>query len=411
MTEPQPVRPAVLIVSACASHPPNTGNQRRLLTLAETLKSLGWRPVLLYTDLLGGDVAAMRQWWGADFHFVPYRPGDWRWRLKRLARRALARWPGLRALRSKRTPPPDAPPAPLRSVDDYYEPALDQRIDQLHRDYQFAAVIGEYILTSRAFLRFAPPVRRLLDTVEVFALGEASRHAPSAKIWVRISPAEELRALQRGDVVIAIQDHDAKTFREAGLEPVVTVGHPVALAPEGQAVPGGATPQLLFVAAGHPFDVDGLQWFWREVYPRLAGWLPPERVVVAGGIVDALAERPPFTFLGRVPDLDPIYRAARVVMAPLREGTGLKIKVVEALGQGKALVATSFGAKGVEQGDGSALRLADSPAEFAAAIERLMRDEEECRRLMAGAREFARQWNERQRKALQDALQGPTKGI
>jgi glycosyltransferase involved in cell wall biosynthesis len=411
MSDSKNVRPAVLIVSSCASHPPNTGNQRRLLTLAETLKSLGWRPVLLYTDFLAGDVAAMRQWWDGDFHFLPYRPGSWHWRLKRIARKAFARWPRLRTLPLKRSARTNETTLPLRSVDDYYEPALDDRIDELHSVYQFDAVVCEYVMMSRALLRFGKPVRRLLDTVEIFSLGDASRNAPSAKIWVRVSPEEELRGLQRADVVVAIQDHDAKTFRDAGLTRVVTFGHPVALAPEALPVPGGTKPQLLFVAAGHPFDVDGLWWFWREVYPLLAAWLPPDQVVVAGGIADALVERPPFRFLGRVPDLEPVYRSARVVMAPLREGTGLKIKVVEALGQGKALVATTFGAKGVEQADGSALKLADSPAAFAEAIELLMRNDEQCLRFMCGARDFARQWNERQRKSLEDALQGPTKGI
>ena len=406
MNDSKPVRPAVLIVSPCASHPPNTGIQRRLLTLAETLKSLGWRPVLLYTDLLGGDMAAMREWWGADVHFLPYRPGSWSWRLKRLARKAFTCLPSLRALRLKRASQGDEPAGAVHAVDDYYEPALDSLIDRLHQAYRFEAVICEYVLMSRALLRFEKPVRRLLDTLEVFALGDAGLNAPSAKIWVRVTPEDELRSLQRADVVIAIQDHDAKTFRDSGLNQVVTVGHPVALTPDHQPVPGGGKPQLLFVASGHSFDVDGLLWFWREVYPTLAAWLPAEQVVVAGGIVEVLTERPPFRFLGRVPDLEPVYRAARVVMAPLREGTGLKIKVVEALGQGKALVATTFGAKGVEQADGSALKLADSPAAFAEAIELLMRDDEECRRLMFGAREFARTWNDRQRKALQDALPG-----
>jgi glycosyltransferase involved in cell wall biosynthesis len=405
MSDSKNVRPAVLIVSPCASHPPNTGNQRRLLTLAETLKSLGWRPVLLYTDLLGGDMAAMREWWGEDFNFLPYRPGSWSWRLKRLARKAFTCWPSLRALLLKRASQGDEPEGAVHAVDDYYEPALDSLIDRLHQAYRFEAVICEYVLMSRALLRFEKPVRRLLDTHEVFALGDAGVHAPSAKIWVRVSPEEELRALKRADVVVAIQDCDATTFRDAGLKGVVTFGHPVTLAKEHQPVASGAKAQLLFVASGHPFDVDGLMWFWREVYPRLADWLPPEQVVVAGGIADVLVERPPFRFLGRVPDLEPVYQAARVVMAPLREGTGLKIKVVEALGQGKALVVTTFGARGVEQADGSALKLADSPAAFAEAIELLMRDDGECRRLMQGASKFARAWNDRQRRALQGTLQ------
>ena len=56
--------PSVLIVSGCASHPAEGGNRKRLLNLAITLREIGWKPVLLYTDFLPGDMVAMRQWWG-----------------------------------------------------------------------------------------------------------------------------------------------------------------------------------------------------------------------------------------------------------------------------------------------------------------------------------------------------------
>jgi glycosyltransferase involved in cell wall biosynthesis len=398
----------ILIVSPVASHPPDAGNRRRLLNLATTLQDLGYCPHLLYTDLFPGDRQAMAQWWGERFYFQPYRPGCWTWRFKRLARGLAGRWPGAsrwwRALRRGGRPETFRPI--LGPVDNHYEPALDRQVAELHRKFGFKAVIAEYLLTSRALLQLDGRVRKLVDTHEVFALGEIARTAPPAKLWLKLEPEDEIAVLRRADVCLAIQDHDAVTLREAGLSSVVTFGHPVEIAAETDPAGALASRNLLLVASGHRFDVDGLEWFGREVFPLLAGTIQPDQVLVAGGIREVLTGNlPPFRFLGRVPDLGPVYRQARVVIAPLREGTGLKIKVVEALGQGKALVSTPFGAKGVEDGASTALMLAGTAVEFAEAIRRLMADEVECRHFMLGARKYALAWNRRQAAALAGAIE------
>jgi succinoglycan biosynthesis protein ExoO len=122
-------------------------------------------------------------------------------------------------------------------------------------------------------------------------------------------------------------------------------------------------------------------------------------------IKDVMVNRPPFTFLGRVADLGALYANSRAVIAPLHEGTGLKIKVVEALGFGRALVATPFAARGVEDGANTAFAVANSAEEFASCLKRIMLDDVECKRLMTGAAEYARRWNREQAAALQAALE------
>jgi hypothetical protein len=93
------------------------------------------------------------------------------------------------------------------------------------------------------------------------------------------------------------------------------------------------------------------------------------------------------------------------VIAPLHEGTGLKIKVVEALGYGKALVTTPFAALGVEDGANSAFATAESSSDFAKTLQRIMQDDAECQRLMTGATVYAREWNQRQVAALKAILE------
>ena len=403
--------PCVLIVSGCASHPSEGGNRKRLLNLAVTLREIGWKPVLLYTDFLPGDMAAMRQWWGEDIHYQPYRPGSWKWMFKRLARRVIPEHGGLRSWHRSRLyrwgsgdPKQDALMARV-PVDGYYEPALDGMIDQLHTRYHFRAVIAQFVIMSRALLRLDGQVRKLVDTHEVFALGDAWKTAAPAKLWLKISPQDELMALNRADTALAIQRHDAETMRKAGVRDAKVFGHPVEIASDMAVEAGLASKTILFISRGHPFDVAGLEWFAREVFPKMASWLKPEQVVVAGMIKDVMVNRPPFTFLGRVADLAPLYAHTRAVIAPLHEGTGLKIKVVEGLGFGRALVATPFAALGVEDGANRAFSVAASADDFAASLKRIMQDDDECKRLMSGAAEYARRWNRDQAAALQAVLE------
>ena len=75
--------------------------------------------------------------------------------------------------------------------------------------------------------------------------------------------------------------------------------------------------------------------------------------------------------LGRIDDLTPLYANAAVVISPLRGGSGLKIKLIEALGQGKAIVVTTTTLQGVADVIGSAVIVADDAQEFADGIRNL----------------------------------------
>jgi glycosyltransferase involved in cell wall biosynthesis len=108
------------------------------------------------------------------------------------------------------------------------------------------------------------------------------------------------------------------------------------------------------------------------------GWRELE--VVGGGASPALRELSERTTgvtpCGFVDDLEPRYEAARCLVAPLLSGSGIRIKIINALARGVPVVTTSTGAEGLPEQGGPALFLADRPAEFASHIDRLMTDRE-----------------------------------
>jgi glycosyltransferase involved in cell wall biosynthesis len=87
-----------------------------------------------------------------------------------------------------------------------------------------------------------------------------------------------------------------------------------------------------------------------------------------------------------VPDLAPIYATASLVVVPMRLGSGTRIKVLEALARGKAMVSTSIGIEGLDLRPGVDVVVADEPAAFAQACTRLLGDREARRQLGRTAR-------------------------
>jgi len=77
---------------------------------------------------------------------------------------------------------------------------------------------------------------------------------------------------------------------------------------------------------------------------------------------------------GVIEDLEPLYKDAGVVISPLRIGSGLKIKLIEALSRGKAVVGTSITLQGVQDTLADSIAIEDAPQRFAEAVARLLGD-------------------------------------
>lgn len=195
-----------------------------------------------------------------------------------------------------------------------------------------------------------------------------------------VSAVEEFANLGRADLVIAIQPEEASIVAERLPGQAVTVA-PMAIEPVS-AASAGDQDRLLFVASHTPANVEALTWFCEAVWPLLAARRPTLRLDVAGTVARGMVRVPEgVRLLGLVPDLQAAYAGAGIVISPLRSGTGLKIKLIEALAQGKAVVATTTTMQGVQSLGGEVVKVSDDPAEFAAHVLALAGDEAERKRL------------------------------
>jgi len=226
----------------------------------------------------------------------------------------------------------------------------------------------------------------------------------------------EVEAVTVCDRVLLISPEEVATLRSwtgadpervATVPPLVPVGAPLPRTPDA------ARPRFVFLGAMNvPHNDVGLATFLREAFPSLRERCPGASLDVIGqGVSEPLRSAgavfgDSVRFLGYVPDLAATLASATAMLVPLVFGSGVKIKVIEALGRGVPVVATSFGAEGVARGpdreDG--LQVADDWQAFVAAAEALVEPVTNERASHAARRHYERHYAPEVVRARYDAV-------
>lgn len=243
------------------------------------------------------------------------------------------------------------------------------------------AVFCDYcFLTPLAPYALAPDARVFTIMHDLMSARVADKAETNT---VKLDAQTEFRLLGLSDTVVAIQKEEADAVRAALPATKVTLAfHAV---PTVAVAQPGEDDAILFVGSNTAPNVVGLEWFFREVWPHVLEKRPLARLSVAGSVARALSDMPNgVRALGVVPDLAPLYAEAGVVISPLYTGSGLKIKLIEALAAGKAVVGTSVTMQGVEDIVADAMIVADEPQSFAAALVALI-SEKSARTLLANS--------------------------
>jgi sugar transferase (PEP-CTERM/EpsH1 system associated) len=140
-------------------------------------------------------------------------------------------------------------------------------------------------------------------------------------------------------------------------------------------------------------NIDAMTWFAAEILPRIRAEVPLAHLVVVGQKpaprVRALQRQPGIEVTGWVADTRPYIADAAVYVVPLRMGSGTRLKVLEAMAMGKAIISTTRGVEGIELASGRDALVADTPEEFARAVVALLRDRERRRALGIAAHALA----------------------
>lgn len=188
----------------------------------------------------------------------------------------------------------------------------------------------------------------------------------------------EMRAVAAADHVIAMSPEDAERLRRFRPDLAVSVSPVGVDCTEFRPSPARGTPttDLLFVGNfGHPPNADAARFLVRDALPHMARSVTL-RIVGrdAERVVGGLGQHGRVEVLGSVADLRPHLASARVIVAPVRFGTGMRGKVLEALAMARPLVTTRIGAEGLGAESWKHLAIADGAVDFAGAAQRLLDD-------------------------------------
>lgn len=279
----------------------------------------------------------------------------------------LARWAGVTAAWARDRKLPHSISMPWTDADRAFVRANVRPGDIVILDYLFQ------VEALRALP--APPRASAIVMHDLFhARAELATASGIADSSASLDRAQEAALLGEVDAVIAIQDEEAAFVRDhvKGTQAILA---PMSYVTRPRPQPGEAD-RILFVGSNTPPNVIGLQWLLDHAWPRIRAARPGATLDIAGTVARAFTAAPPegVRFLGLVDDLQPLYSQAGVVISPLTFGSGLKVKLIEALAQGKAIVATPVTMQGVEAIAGDAVRVAEQPAAFADAVIALCAD-------------------------------------
>jgi len=204
----------------------------------------------------------------------------------------------------------------------------------------------------------------------------------------------ESRIMRQVQAVIVFTDRDRATLMP------LSGGTPIVRIPLGAVIPDvpsnaiGTDPAtLLFVGSfRHLPNIDAAERLVTTIVPEVVKARPDVKLVLAGSDVPAALRQqagPQVEFAGFVSDLGPYLDRASLVTVPLRLGGGMRVKVLEAMAAGKAIVATRLAVEGLEVHDGHEVAIADSDEEFSRQIVDLLADAGKRARLGANARVWA----------------------
>jgi glycosyltransferase involved in cell wall biosynthesis len=207
----------------------------------------------------------------------------------------------------------------------------------------------------------------------------------------------ELNQINRYSALVPISEADSVSFAEFGnTKPALVLpsGWDASdISPEPQ--PGsGFTVGHLGALDWIP-NQEGILWFLREVWPMIKDQVPQAEFNLAGrnappeftNLVKTLGAR----FMGEIHDTSQFLRGQSVMVIPLFSGSGMRIKMLEYLSKGKAVVSTSRGAGGINLTPGKEASLTDQPVAFAEAVVSLLDSPERRKSMGSLAIELVRQ--------------------
>ena len=204
----------------------------------------------------------------------------------------------------------------------------------------------------------------------------------------------EANAVKKVDFLIPITHADAELFGEMEAKAAIFVS-PAGLDMQDYVIDKSKRewPGLFHLGALNWMpNVQGIEWFLKEIWPKLHSAFPKLKFYIAGrnmpGWLKKL-DRVGVVAIGEVDNAVDFMNSKSIMVVPLLSGSGMRIKIIEGMALGKTIVSTTIGAEGIDYEDETNILIADDPEEFVSAIKKCINNPEMANRLGKNARLLA----------------------
>jgi len=276
-------------------------------------------------------------------------------------------------------------------VECLYRPYIDFERYLSEHGRSFSYVLVARVYQAEAFdpliRRYCPNARYIFNTVDVHFLREHRQAevegSASLQVQAERTREVELGIMARADATIVISA-DEKTLLEQhyGLKRIYHI--PLIREIYGSKRIFLERRDLVFIGSAHLPNVDGVLYFHREIFPLIRREISEIQLIIIGEELrntlhdqpgyEALAGDPSVKMVGFVEDLAEYFDKVRVMVAPLRYGSGVKGKIATALSYGVPCVSTAIGIEGMGLKHEYNVLEADGPEDFARQVVRLYKD-------------------------------------
>lgn len=268
----------------------------------------------------------------------------------------------------------------------FYTNSFKERLEQLLKEEEFDIIqlegsyLGMYMDTIRAFSKAKVGMRAHNLEFEIWE--RTANNGNSLKAFYIANLAKRIKRLEVGqlnrfDALIPITQRDADLLQSLGCK------IPIHVTPTGIDVDSSKVDmsQLEFPSLFHigaldwPPNQEGLLWFFDKIWPMILDQQPDLKFYLAGRNASEKMRNlkvKNLVYLGEVDSANDFMNSKAIGIVPLLSGSGMRIKIVEAMALGKAQVTTAIGAEGNSAEDGKEIMIADDPEEFAIKVLKLV---------------------------------------
>jgi glycosyltransferase involved in cell wall biosynthesis len=343
----------ILVISHVIPYPPSAGNEIRIMNMMKWLQDKGFGIVFLFNhETVSNERRKVLDLLFEKVHFINDNYGD------ELSKHFVNKNFKKKVIREVKNLFKMLAPHLFSKIlisskikQRFASDRLIQLTKILYTQYKPFAVLTEYIFTTPCFKVIPEGVLKIVDTHDMFSRKKKEVLKYGINDTLYCKEKEERYFLLQADIVIAIQSHEACLFKKLVPErTVITVGidFNVSNNINHSTIPGN----VLVVGSDNKLNIHGFYEFYKQAWPKIKEACPWAILSIVGKLSNNVnAKDQDIRLIGWTDNLDQEYNQAAVVINPTVAGTGLKIKSVEAICRGKALVSTPNGIEGINSMD------------------------------------------------------------